>query len=268
MSDIHNWSTLASENNRAPPDGWPENTMTFGQVNNTGREMMAVICRWFQDTCGVLLATGLHYDAASNAYGYRLNTTRNVPIDLTTRVRFRIPQTNVGATWLSVNGSFPAYIKWPDNSQCLANDLTDVVDVYWHGGGVWMLNNVQRRSAGSLISGVQMLFAMQSAPTGWTQSVAWHDRVIRVVNHAGTGGGGSWIISGLTAETANHTHNVTVSGSVAGSTSTFTPLAVGINSAAQYSVVAKRSSLSYIFCQLWPKCFCHYWGIEHSYTYW
>ena len=76
--------------------------MTFGQVNNTGREMMAVICRWFQDTCGVLLATGLHYDAASNAYGYRLNTTRNVPIDLTTRVRFRIPQTNVGATWLAL----------------------------------------------------------------------------------------------------------------------------------------------------------------------
>jgi hypothetical protein len=224
MSDIHNWSPLASENNRAPPDGWPENTMTFGQINNSAREMMAVISRWFVDTSGILLATGLHYFADANAWGYRLNVHRAISFDLNTIVRFRIPQVNVGATWLSVNGSHPAWIRWPDNSNCKPNDLADVVEVYWHGSGIWVLNNLQKRTVGEFTSGsgVQMLFAMPAAPSGWVQSSAWHDRLIRVVSHAGTGAGGQWAIFGLSGETANHTHNVTVSGSVSGSTSNAT----------------------------------------------
>lgn len=220
MSDIHNWSTLASENNRAPPDGWPETTMTFGQINNSAREMMAVIARWFNDTAGGLAATGLHYFADANAWGYRVTTSRQVPIDLTTRVRFRVPQTNVGNAWLSVNGSHPAWILWPDGSQCRPNDLGDVCEVYYHGSGHWVLENLPRRAVGEFASGanVQMLFAMPTAPTGWVQNSIWHDRLVRVVSHAGAGAGGAWQITGLSNENQNHTHIVTVSGPISGTT--------------------------------------------------
>lgn len=44
MSDIKNWSTTASENNKTPPNGWPEN-MAPSEVNDTARENMAAAKR-------------------------------------------------------------------------------------------------------------------------------------------------------------------------------------------------------------------------------
>lgn len=205
--EIHDWSTSAGNNNSAPPDGWPENTMTFGQINNTARETMAVLARWFTDTSGILLATGLHYHAPANAWGYQLTCTRQVFLNLNFRVRFRIPTTNVGPTWLTINGIGPAWIKMPDGSDCLANDLADVVDVYWHGSQVWILNNLPRRRIGEFNSGTAMVFYAATAPTGWAQLTGWNDRLLRVVNGNGTGVGGSWVISGISSDNANHTHN-------------------------------------------------------------
>lgn len=218
MSEINNWSVAAGNNNAAPPDGWPENTMTFGQINNTARETMAVLARWFIDTSGILLATGLNYHAPANAWGYQLTCNRAVTLDLNFRVRFRIPTTNVGPTWLTINGIGPNWIKWPDGTDCQANDLADVVDVYWHGSGAWILDNLQRRRIGEFNSGTAIVFYATTAPTGWAQLTGWNDRLLRVVNGAGTGVGGTWVISGISIETANHTHAYTGSGT-SGSTS-------------------------------------------------
>ena len=44
MSDVKSWSTVASENNATPPNGWPEN-MAPSAVNNSARENMAAIKR-------------------------------------------------------------------------------------------------------------------------------------------------------------------------------------------------------------------------------
>ena len=44
MSDVKNWSTVASGNNATPPNGWPEN-MAPSAVNNSARENMAAIKR-------------------------------------------------------------------------------------------------------------------------------------------------------------------------------------------------------------------------------
>lgn len=44
MSDVKKWSTIASENDKTPPDGWPEN-MAPSDVNNSARENMAAIKR-------------------------------------------------------------------------------------------------------------------------------------------------------------------------------------------------------------------------------
>lgn len=50
MSDISKWSPIAAENDDAAPDGWPETTMLIGQVNNSGRELMAAVRRDRDDT--------------------------------------------------------------------------------------------------------------------------------------------------------------------------------------------------------------------------
>ena len=44
MSDVKNWSTVAANNNAAPPNGWPEN-MAPSNVNNCARENMAALKR-------------------------------------------------------------------------------------------------------------------------------------------------------------------------------------------------------------------------------
>lgn len=51
---------------------------------------------------------------------------------------------------------------------------------------------------------VHMLFVQSSAPTGWSQVTSLDDRVLRLVDGAGAGTGGSWTISGLTMQ---HTHS-------------------------------------------------------------
>lgn len=47
-------------------------------------------------------------------------------------------------------------------------------------------------------AGTKMVFAQASAPTGWVQDASHNDRMLRVVNTAGGGTGGSWGITGLT----------------------------------------------------------------------
>lgn len=213
MSEVKAWSTSASNNNAAPPDGWPENTMAFGQINNTAREMMAAIARWYVDTSGILMATGLHFHAPVNAWGYHLTMNRQISsLELDMRVRFRIPTPNIGPTWLLLNGIGPFWILWPDGGMMQASDLADVVDVYWHGGGNWILDNLPRRRLGEFTAGTTMLFYAASAPTYWTQVTSLNDRLVRVVSGTGTGLGGSWTITGLSNETANHTHSASVSG--------------------------------------------------------
>lgn len=50
MADIKNWSTTAASNNSAAPNGWPESTMKVNEVNDTGRQMMADIRSWYEDS--------------------------------------------------------------------------------------------------------------------------------------------------------------------------------------------------------------------------
>ncbi len=56
----------------------------------------------------------------------------------------------------------------------------------------------------SFPSGTKMLFTQAAAPTGWVQDTSQNDRVIRVVSGTGGGTGGSWTVSGLSADNHNH----------------------------------------------------------------
>lgn len=49
MSDISTWDTTAANNNSTPPDGAPENSTKFSDVNNIIREVMAAVRRQWED---------------------------------------------------------------------------------------------------------------------------------------------------------------------------------------------------------------------------
>lgn len=214
MTELDYFSTIAANNNAAPPDGWPENTMTFGQINNTAREMMASLARWYQDNNGSLSAGALTYYAPLNAYGYNITLNRSTwPHTIGYQFRFRPPQQNVGPTWLNVNNTGANWLVWPDGSMLRASDLQDVVTCRAQGDGRFVLENLQRKERAEFqpAASVHLLFANVSAPAGWIQNPGWNDRLIRVVSGTGLGAGGQWAIYGLGAESANHTHNVGVS---------------------------------------------------------
>lgn len=56
-SEVWTWSTTASSNNAAPPDGFPEN-QARSTVNDGIRELMASLKRWYEDPEWLNLLTG------------------------------------------------------------------------------------------------------------------------------------------------------------------------------------------------------------------
>ena len=61
-AEVSTWDTTAANNNRAAPDGAPENMSPSG-LNDWGREVMAAIARRVTDEAFTILSTG-----SSNAY--------------------------------------------------------------------------------------------------------------------------------------------------------------------------------------------------------
>ena len=97
MAEINDWDVSAANNNSAPPNGWPENTMQYSEVNDTGREGMAVLARYFKDMNGSLTTTG-----AANAYLLTLNAAYAAYFaGMTFTAKFHAD--NTGATTINVN---------------------------------------------------------------------------------------------------------------------------------------------------------------------
>lgn len=95
--DINDWDASASNNIFAAPNGWPEG-MNYSDVNDVGREMMAVIARFFGDINGTLSTTG-----AANTYAVTLNAGYTAYFDgMMFAAQFNL--TNSGATTINVNG--------------------------------------------------------------------------------------------------------------------------------------------------------------------
>jgi hypothetical protein len=97
MSNVSQWETSAPNNNAAPPDGAPEG-MAANTVNDTMREMMAAVARWYQDTNGSLVTGG-----AGNAYTLSTNNNNSSLTDLPLVV-FVANRANTGAATLNVDG--------------------------------------------------------------------------------------------------------------------------------------------------------------------
>ena len=59
MSTLNAWEIVDASNNAAPPDGWPEATMNYSDVNNAGRAVQGTLKRYFADVNGSLVAGGI-----------------------------------------------------------------------------------------------------------------------------------------------------------------------------------------------------------------
>lgn len=97
MSNVSQWNTSAAGNNASPPSGAPEG-MAPSTVNDTMREIMAALARWYSDTDGSLVSTG-----SGNAYVLTTNSSHAALADIPIIV-FRANHTNTGPSTLAVDG--------------------------------------------------------------------------------------------------------------------------------------------------------------------
>ena len=132
MADIDSWDKTAANNNSPAPDGAPEGSFSFKQINNTIREMMAVIARNRDDTNGVLATTN-----SGNAYSVSLNRSTVAAYADGLMFWVRINSANTGNVTLNVNtlGAKPVVLidgaevpagQWGSNNLALvAYDATN-----------------------------------------------------------------------------------------------------------------------------------------------
>ena len=217
MADsIYKWSLTAASNDGADSIiNWRENQLP-DTVNNSARAMMQRVAEWREDLTGSLVTTG-----TQPAY----TLTTNAQFDTLTNGRFintRIHASNSGVATLNVNGLGAIHVR----KFSLGGDIELSVGDLQLGGlytmmysssansgaGAWLINNPSSASGGAGIqSGTVMLFAMATAPTGWTKQTTQNDKTIRVVS--GTTGGTA---GGNTAFSTVFTSTRTVTGTVDG----------------------------------------------------
>lgn len=77
MADVSTWSATAANNNQTPPDGWPEN-MLPSQVNDTGREMMAAVRRFYDDVVAQAANGVIKADSGGGLGGYYLDNVQTI----------------------------------------------------------------------------------------------------------------------------------------------------------------------------------------------
>ena len=124
MATLNAWATVDANNNAAPPDGWPENTMQYSEVNNTGRAVQGTMARYFRDVNGSLQAGGV-----ADAYTVTLNETSYTAYFAGMYFACGILATNTGASTINVNGIGVQNIVQRDGTPLPAGIL-DVGGIY------------------------------------------------------------------------------------------------------------------------------------------
>lgn len=114
MSDIELWSELASGNGSNSPDGFPEG-MAPGGVNNSAREVMGAVKRWYDRRNPTVSTTGAT-DSNGRCFIYAINYTQ-APVQYyhgqVYAFRAHAP-CGAGAT-LNINGLGAKQVRMPRN---------------------------------------------------------------------------------------------------------------------------------------------------------
>ena len=174
MSDVQNWSATAASNNSASPDGWPESMAPSG-INNSARENMGAIARWYKDGNGSLSSGG-----SSNAYTLSPNRTiaaYAAGIDFL----FLANHANTGAATLNVSGLGVKDIRDKNGDALVGTEIeqyTPVHVVYDATNGYFRATNLTAYSAttnpdaSETVKGLVELATAAETLTGTSQTLA------------------------------------------------------------------------------------------------
>lgn len=140
MSAVTTWSLNASDNNSAPPNGWPEG-QSAASVNNCARQMMADLVREFQVNAVKVLASV----AGTNTI------TGSMTPDLASYsagmlVVFTPANNNTGATTLNIDSLGALDVQKADGDALVSGDLVAGIPallILDSGADDWILLNPQ-----------------------------------------------------------------------------------------------------------------------------
>lgn len=116
MAEIYDWDIVAANNNSAPPDGAPEN-MNYQEVNDTMREMMAVVARFVTSIRGATPTAG-----SSNAYTLVSGLTIGA-YEAGQIFSFIADRTSTGSVTLNVDGLGASNLVDSTGVQCGSGDI-------------------------------------------------------------------------------------------------------------------------------------------------
>lgn len=108
-----NWSETAASNNAAPPNGWPEG-MNPSDVNNSERENMSALKKWFNRTSVTLTAGG-------GTTAYTLTPTVALSAYALEVWSWVMPSTNAATATMNISGLGARNIQ-----KCVGGTWTDV----------------------------------------------------------------------------------------------------------------------------------------------
>lgn len=114
--DIFDWDVVAGGNGFAAPNGFPEG-MNYSDVNDSAREIMAVLARWYGDTNGSLVTGG-----TGNAYTITSNRTVSAYSN-GMEFAFRANRANTGAITLNVSGVGAVAVNYRDGTAVRSGDI-------------------------------------------------------------------------------------------------------------------------------------------------
>lgn len=132
MSDVKSWDSTAANNNAEVPDGFKENMAPSG-VNDSAREVMAAIKRWYEDISAKNTSAG-----SSNAYTLAASQTVTGYTD--TAFVFIANHANSGTSTLNVDSVGAKTIKRNNDQDLSSGDIEsgqichvafDATNDYW-----------------------------------------------------------------------------------------------------------------------------------------
>ena len=116
--EIYSCNIVAASNNSAPPNGAPENTMQYNEVNDTFRELMAMLKRWQVASQSATLTT------ATSTTAYTLTSGQGIAAYAAGQTfSFVAHATSTGAVTLNVDGNGALPVVDGNGVQLGANDL-------------------------------------------------------------------------------------------------------------------------------------------------
>lgn len=153
MTNVSSWNKSAGSNNSASPDGFPEGMEPSG-VNDSAREVMAAVSRWYQDLDASLTSGG-----SANAYTLTTNNAHAALADMAITA-FKANHANTGSATLNADGNGAKSIKKHHDQDLASGDIEvdQICVVLYDGTNFQLVSPIAQTalSGSSNISGLKL----------------------------------------------------------------------------------------------------------------